>query len=177
MRISTIITILLLSLSAANTHAFETTVKPHAMIYINVPLGGAGEQGKTTFGVRLDNINVDYAGSRYVDYHRQMLRTAVFDLRMDRRGLDGIYISGTDYLRLYRVSRQNEGEGEVLEEGEVVEEAVVEEAVAEEEYDYEEELPISDRIRGVFADMRNTAPMGIWIGVGLGVGLLLGVDN
>jgi len=52
---------------------------------------------------------------------------------------------------------------------------VVEETQAEE--DYEEALPLSDRIRGVFADMRSIAPMGIWIGAGLGVGLLLGVDD
>ena len=165
MRISTAVAAVLLSIVSANSMAFETNVKPHAMFYVTVPLGGPGpDQDKATFGFRLDNIYVDPATSGYVDYHRQLQQPAVFDLRMDRHGLDGIYVSGIDYLQLYKVNRQNEEEG-----------VVVEETQAEE--DYEEALPLSDRIRGVFADMRSIAPMGIWIGAGLGIGLLLGVDD
>lgn len=182
MRSSLVISALLSALLSANVMAFET-VKPHAMFYVHVPFAGSGPAaGETTFGLRLDNIHVDYSDSTYIDFTRQIGRPAVLDFRMGRKGLDGIYIAGTDYLRLYRVNRQNAEEGEEVEmqtDEEAAAEAMEEEVITEEEAmdDYEDALPLSDRIRGVFADMRNIAPMGLWIGAGLGIGLLLGVDD
>jgi len=145
---------LVLSFITTNTIAFETDVNPQAMFYISIPLDGtAFEKENTTFGFRLDS----HAYSRYdnVPYVRQLERPAVFDFKMEPRGIEGIYISGIDYYKLYQIHKQNEGE---------------------EDIEYEEQVSIMDEIKFIIADMSNIAPMGVWIGAGLGIGLLVGVS-
>lgn len=150
MRFSILIITLILTMVSASSTAFETGVNPQAMFYINIPLDGANTvRDKSTFGFRLDS----HAYSRFDDvpYIRQLERPAVFDLKMASDGIEGIYISGIDYYRKYEVNRQNEDEGE-----------------------YEDQVSITDEIRARITTMSSIAPMGVWIGAGLGIGLLLG---
>jgi hypothetical protein len=139
-------------------------------VYLTIPLDGAGpNKDKFNYGLRLDNVA--YTPGEPVNYQQQFQHTASLDFRMDRQGLDGIYIAGKDYLQLYKVSRQNEDPGSVETTAEVADEAM---ADAEEEDDG---LTVGDRVKGVIADMRSVAPMGIYMGIGLGIVLLLGVDD
>ena len=154
MRITTVIVTLVLSIISTNTIAFETGVNPQAMFYVSIPFdGSAFKKEKTTFGFRLDS----HAYSRYdnVHYVRQLDRPAVFDFKLEPGGIEGVYISGIDYYKLYQIHKQNEGE---------------------EDIEYEDQVSIIDEIKFIIADMTNIAPMGVWIGAGLGIGLLVGVS-
>lgn len=151
MRTLIMITTLLLTISAGGARAVETGMNPQAMVYISIPFDGNSQQDDTTtFGFRLDG----HAYSRFdrVSYMEQLNRPAVFDLRVESGAIEGIYLSGINYYQLYRLHRQNE----------------------EEDTDYEDQVSVTDSIRGILSDMTDVAPMGVWIGVGLGVGLLLG---
>jgi hypothetical protein len=150
MRFSILLLTLSLTIISANTMAIETGFNPQAMFYINIPFDGKdASQDKSTYGFRLDS----HAYTRYdnVPYVRQLDQTAVFDFKMAPDGIEGIYISGIDYLKLYQVNKQNEDEEE-----------------------YEDQITIVDEVRGWMSYMSSIAPMGVWIGVGLGVGLLVG---
>lgn len=181
---SRILTILFVALISFSTQAFESAVKPHAMLYLSIPLDGTGsKQDKLTYGFRLDNI--EYTAGEPVNYQQQLQRTAVMDIRMDKHGLDGVYVSGKDYVELYHVMKQNEeaaaGETAAKDAAATTDEtAASTDATADAEATTEEAddgLTVGDRIKGVFADMRAVAPMGIYMGAVLGVVLLLGVDN
>jgi hypothetical protein len=150
MRFLNLIITLLLTTVSANGMAFESFVNPQAMFYISIPLDGSVSlREKTRFGFRLDS----HAYSRFDDvpYIRQLDRPAVFDLKMKSDGIEGIYFSGIDYYDIYVVNRQNEDEGE-----------------------FEDQVSVTDEIKARIAVMSNIAPMGVWIGAGLGIGLLLG---
>jgi hypothetical protein len=137
MRISTLLTTLLLTVFSANTMAFETDVNPQAMFYINIPLDGTeSKRDKTTFGFRLDSHG--YTRFDNVPYVKQLDRSAVFDFKMAPDGIEGIYISGIDYLKLYQVNKQNE-----------------------DDIDYEDQVTIMDEVRGIMSDMSRVAPIGV----------------
>ena len=174
MSLTKFLTVVLVSLLSFSTQAFETAVKPHAMLYVSIPLDGKTyDRDSINYGFRLDNIA--YTPGEPVNYQQQLQRTAVLDFRMDEQGMDGLYISGIDYLQMYRVNRQNEDQGG---EAEVVADAPADAGVADEQTEEEDDgLTVGDRVRGVLADMRATAPMGVYMGIGLGIGLLLGVDD
>ncbi|MGK0297248.1 MAG: hypothetical protein ACI9XC_000850 [Gammaproteobacteria bacterium] len=150
MRFLTLLLTLILTITSANTMAVETGFNPQAMFYLNIPFdGNEASNDQSTYGFRLDS----HAYTRYdnVPYVRQLDQTAVFDFKMEADRIEGIYISGVDYLKLYQVNKQNEDEDE-----------------------YEDQITIFDEIRGWTSYMSSIAPMGVWIGVGLGVGLLVG---
>ncbi len=170
MSLTRLLTVLTVSLLSYSTQAFETAVKPHAMLYVSIPLdGNTHDRDDINYGFRLDNVV--YTPGEPVNYQQQLQGTAVLDFRMDERGVDGFYISGTNYLQLYRVSRQNEDQGSETAA------ADADTTSAEAEEDVDDGLTVGDRVRGVIADMRATAPMGVYMGIGLGIGLLLGVDD
>jgi hypothetical protein len=161
---------LLVSLLSFSTQAFESSVKPLVMVYLTVPLDGTRvHEDRFNYGLRLDHVN--YTPGEPVNYQQQFRRTPSLDFRMDRQGLDGIYISGKDYLPSLRANRQNQDEGSVETTAEAADEA------AADDEDEDDGLTVGDRVKGVIADMRAVAPMGIYMGVGLGIVLLLGVDD
>jgi hypothetical protein len=170
MYLTKIITMLLVSLLSFSTQAFESSVKPLVMVYLTVPLDGTRvNEDAFNYGFRLDHVA--YTPGEPVNYQQQFQRTASLDFRMDKQGLDGIYISGKDYLHSLRVNRQNEDQGSDETTAEATDDA------ATDIEDEDDGLTVSDRIKGVIADMRAVAPMGIYMGVGLGIVLLLGVDD
>ena len=151
------------------------------MLYYKVALGESNSnRSKSSFGLRFDNVT--YTPDHTIDYKHLAARLAVFDLRMDKHGVEGIYISGTDYLKKYKVNRQNDEQigDEQIGDEQIQDEQIDEgtDVVAEEEYeeeyeDYDDGLTIKEHISGVLADLRSVAPLGVYIGVGLGVALLL----
>ena len=149
MRFLSLLASFFLSTVSANGMAFETDLNPQAMVYLSIALDGGGTDNKTSFGFRLDS----HAYSRYdnVPYIRQLERPAVFDFKMAPDGIEGIYFSGIDYYSLYQVNRQNQDEDE-----------------------YEDQVSAVDEIKAIITDMSSIAPMGVWLGAGLGVVLLLG---
>lgn len=178
--------LLLVSVVSVNSHAFESAMKPHAMVYLTIPLDRTNaNQDKFNLGFRIDNVA--YTPGEPVNYQALLQHRALIDFRIDNKGLDGIFISGTDYVQLYKVSRQNEDQGSAVTEGEepaestteadAEEEIAAEAEVEEEEEDEDDGLTVGDRVKGVIADMRSVAPMGVYMGAALGIGLLLGVDD
>ena len=164
------------ALLSFGSQAFESGVTPHAMIYVSIPLDGpAPDRDRLNYGFRLDSV--PYTPGESIDYPRQLQRTAVLDLRMDEYGMDGFYLSGIDYLKLYRISRQNGDEGGEVAAGEGAAAEETADVATGEQAQEDNGRTVGDHVRGVFADMRATAPMGVWIGIGLGIGLLLGVDD
>jgi hypothetical protein len=147
MRILVTITVLLLSFVSGNTIAAQAGVKPVAMLYVAIPLGTTQNQEQPIFGFRLDNI--EYEQGSVVQYNHLLEKSALVDLRMGTRGLQGIYFSGTDYLQRYRIYRQNQ------------------------EQDGEASATTETGLKEIFT----AAPLGFYIGIGLGVGLLLGVGD
>lgn len=157
MRIVFIIFILAVTSVQVAAADYQTYTRAHAMLYYRFTLDGANTwENHSSFGFRLDNI--DHHLTRGVDYQRLLHRPAVFDFRMGRQGIEGIYISGIDYLDMYKVRRQNDEQTEA--EGEMPENADTGKTVGD-----------------VIADMRSVAPLGVYIGVGLGIGLLLGAGD
>ena len=160
-----------ISLISFNSIAIEPVVEPHVMIYYQVPFGGSNSNfNKHTFGFRMDRTVVNPGEA--IDYQSLMKRPAVFDLKMGRDGIKGLYISGTDYLeryRFYKVHRAN-GEEEIMTEP--AETEVVEEEVYEEEI-YEEEEYSGPTIGSILDD----TPTGWLIGLVLAVVLLAGIGG
>jgi hypothetical protein len=143
MRILVTITVLLVSFVSGNTIADQAGVKPHAMLYVTIPLGSTQNQEQPSFGFRLDNI--DYRQGSIVQYDRLLEQSALMDFRVGAHGIQGIYFSGIDYLQRYRIYRQNQEQTAEAEPG--------------------------------FKEIFTAAPLGVYIGIGLGVGLLLGVGD
>ena len=150
MRFTIFIITLILTTVSNRTMAVETGVNPQAMFYISIPFDNTmSASDKTTFGFRLDS----HAYSRFdnVPYIRQLDRHAVFDFKMTSKDIEGIYFSGIDYYQIYKVNRQNEDGDQSS-----------------------DEIGVTDEVRGILLDMTSKAPMGVWIGIGLGIGLLMG---
>ncbi len=154
MRLVYLVISLLLTTVSANTMADDLAINPQAMFYISIPFDGPRyTEDKTTYGLRFDS----HAYSRYdkVSYLKQLDRGAVFDFKLTPGEIEGIYLSGINYYQLYKVYKQNE----------------------EEEIDYEDQVSVMDEIKGTISDMSAIAPIGVWIGAGLGIGLLLGSSS
>jgi len=90
--------------------AAELISEPQAMFYYRVALGGSESQQQHSFGFRLDRASFDTGGA--LDQHNLFRQAAVFDFRMNARGLDGIYFSGNKVLQDYYVNHADETEGE-----------------------------------------------------------------
>ncbi len=137
---------------SAQVSAYELTPQPQAMLYYKFSVGGTGMQRAfSTFGLRVDTVT--YSARGVANYDELIHRPAVFDLRMGRRGVEGIYISGIDYFKLYKVNRQNDEQNDA---------------------DDESGRSAGESVKAVIENIRDTAPMGFYIGAGLGIALLLG---
>lgn len=152
MRLLNMVVMLILTTVSANSMADDLAINPQGMFYISIPFDGPSfSEHKSNYGFRFDS----HAYSRYdrISYIQQLDRPAVFDFKLAPEGIEGIYISGINYYQMYKVYKQNEDE---------------------EEFDYEDQVSVMDEIKGTISDMSNIAPIGVWIGAGLGIGLLLG---
>lgn len=175
MKTSSLLMVLPAFLITINAAAVEPIVEPHAMVYYQVPFdGGKSQDTRPAFGFRMDRASFSPGGM--IDYQQLVKQPAMVDFRIGNKGVEGIYISGVDYLQQYRIYRAGEESGAETEaETEVTAET---EQPAEGEADKPKQAPkiVRDIGNTIEAGME-AAPAGILIGLALGAGLLIGVGD
>ncbi len=154
--------------------AWENIVEPHAMVYFRLSFdGGTAPDRQSTFGLRLDQVR--HSRNSHIEYASLMRRPAMLNLELNRNGIRSLYISGTDYLRLYRLHRADEENGE-----EPAAQAGDDETAMQGEEDGEQppRYPqVGKDIGDTMKTVMDKAPAGVIIGVGLGIALLAGVGG
>lgn len=97
--------------------ALEPVNEVHAMFYYQVPFSASKVvQKKHSFGFRMDQAS--YEPGQMIQYQQLMNKPAAFDFKMGHEGVQGLYVSGVDYLQRYRLSRAAEDEQSGDENGE-----------------------------------------------------------
>jgi len=179
------VSVLLLCASTTAT-ARGPLIAPHAMFYLHIPFDGSVSKTaqRTAFGFRVDEVR--YASDYTLDLGQVMRQTPFLDLKLGRRGLQSLYITGTDYLQRYRAlqaadnadtgtaaAAQKQGETKA-EEGAKGEQGAKEQAKPK-------KVVVGKQLA---VDFKNTlvtlwkkAPVGILIGAGFGAALLAGAGN
>ena len=116
----------------------------HAMFYYKVPLGGSKiKQDQHTFGFRMDRVS--FNAGEMLDQQKLFHRPAMFDFKMNHQGVEGIYLSGNNFMDKYRVSHADEDGRE--------------------------------RTAPPLTDIISDLPVGVFIGVGIGVVIVSGVGG
>lgn len=116
MRSKLIYTIALIFLAPIQSMALEPVNETHAMFYYKVPFSASKKpENKPTFGFRMDHTSYEQGGM--IEYQQLMNRTAALDFRMGSDGVQGLYVSGVDYLQRFRLQRAAEDEAGDMEEG------------------------------------------------------------
>jgi hypothetical protein len=111
MRIKLISILCLIILVPVKSIALEPVSEAHAMIYYQIPFSASKKvEKKHSFGFRMDHTS--YEPGEMIEYQKLMTKTAAFDFKMGWEGVQGMYVSGVDYLQLYRLNRAAEDEGE-----------------------------------------------------------------
>lgn len=117
MRISLFCILSLIILVPVKSMALEPVNEAHAMFYYQVPFSASkAEQKKHSFGFRMDQAS--YEPGQMIQYQQLMNKPAAFDFKMGHEGVQGLYVSGVDYLQRYRLSRAAEDEQSGDENGE-----------------------------------------------------------
>ncbi|NKB36083.1 MAG: hypothetical protein GKR93_02790 [Gammaproteobacteria bacterium] len=92
--------------------ALEPVNEAHAMFYYQIPFSTAKvAEKKHSFGFRMDHTS--YQNGGMIEYQKLMKKTAAFDFKMGHEGVEGMYVSGVDFLQRYRLARAAEGEEEM----------------------------------------------------------------
>ncbi len=140
--------------------ALEPVNEAHAMFYYQVPFSvNKVEQKKHSFGFRMDRTSYEHGGM--IQYQQLMNNTAVFDFKMGHQGVQGLYVSGVDYLQRYRLSRAAEDEQSGDENGEENAEASAD----------------SGDIGETIDEIMDIIPLGFLIGGAVGVVLITGAGG
>jgi hypothetical protein len=171
MRVSLCIAIVMLAIASSNVMARGLVVEPQGMVYFRLSFDSAAGKKQTSpsFGFRMDHVS--YAMGRTVDFRQLMQQTPILDFRMGNEGVKAIYISGTDYLRRYRVQHADESSDD---------------AATQEKNDAgtgktEKQPPLGEKvgsdIKGLATTVWDTVPVGILIGVGFGLALAAGAGG
>lgn len=112
MRIYLISIITFVILAPVQSMALEPVNESHAMIYYKIPFSASKKpENKPSFGFRMDHTSYERGGM--IEYKDLMERTAAFDFRMGHDGLQGVYVSGVDYLQRFRLQRAAEDDAEM----------------------------------------------------------------
>ncbi len=115
MRTYLIAVVTFLVLAPVQSMAVEPINETHAMIYYKIPFSGAKKpENRPSFGFRMDHTS--YQRGEMIEYKDLMNKTAAFDFRMGSEGVQGVYVSGVDFLQRYRLHRQAEGDAGEMEE-------------------------------------------------------------
>ena len=173
---------LLLAVLPAVSTAAGPISEPHALIYFQSHWSGRAQDTHSSLGLRLDRTAV--ADDRVVDFQRLLERPAMLELRIGRDGVQTFSVAGTDYAQWYRVHRADEasgsgdagqkpaeGAGAPAEGGSGDKTGATAGAGKETQQGAKEEKKLT--IGGIL----DAAPVGVIMGVGLGVFLLTGVGN
>ena len=111
MRINLFCILSLIILVPVKSMALEPVNEAHAMFYYQVPFSASkAEQKKHSFGFRMDQAS--YQPGQMIQYQQLMNKPAAFDFKMGHEGVQGLYVSGVDYLQLYRLRKAAEGDDE-----------------------------------------------------------------
>jgi hypothetical protein len=164
MRINLLAVLSMILLTPVQGMALEPVSEAHAMLYYQVPFSASkAEQKKHSFGFRMDHTS--YKHGDMISYQKMMNKTAAFDFKMGHEGVQGMYVSGVDYLQLYRLRRAAEDEGG---------DEVVEEAADEKTNPVKE---IAGNMGETIDEIMDIIPLGFLIGGAVGVVLLTGAGG
>jgi hypothetical protein len=168
MRINLFSVLCLILLVPVKSMALEPVNEAHAMFYYQVPFSASkSEQKKHSFGFRMDHTS--YKHGEMIRYQQLMNKTAAFDFKMGREGVQGVYVSGVDYLQLYRLARAAEGEN-----GEEDAEASAE---SDENGKPNPVTKVAGDIGETIDEIMDIIPLGFIIGGAVGVVLITGAGG
>jgi len=145
--------------------AVEPINEVHAMFYYQVPFGvNRVEQKKHSFGFRMDHAS--YVPGEMIRYQQLMNQTAAFDFKMGHDGIQGLYVSGVDYLQRYRLNKAAEDENS--ENGDASGEAGKSKNPVTE---------VAGNIGETIDEIMDSIPLGFLLGGAVGILLLTGVGG
>lgn len=170
MRLSLFTAVVLLAIASSNAMAGGLMVEPQGMFYYQFSFdGAAGKEQTPSFGFRMDRVS--YAMDHTVDIQHLMQQTAMLDFRMGRDGVKAFYVSGTDYLRRYRVQHADESGDAAATQGQDDSGSGT----------TEKEPPLGKKvggdIKGLATTVWDAVPVGALVGVAFGLALVAGVGN
>jgi len=150
------------------------TSEPHAMVYFQTHWSGQARDTRSTLGLRLDRNAVAEDG--VIEYQDLLQRPAMLDFRFGREGVQSLSIAGTDYAAMYRVHHAGEAAGSAesappAPEGEGAAEAKPAPAGAEPA----PETPEGEKT--TIGGILDKTPVGVIMGVGLGIFLISGLGG
>ena len=170
MRINILAVLSVILLVPVQGMALEPVSEAHAMIYYQIPFSASkSEQKKHSFGFRMDHTS--YKPGNMISYQQMMKKTAAFDFKMGHEGVQGMYVSGVDYLQLYRLRRAAEDEGgdEMADAGD--------EPTQEEAKKPNPVTKVVGDIGGTIDEVMEIIPLGFLIGGAVGVVLITGAGG
>jgi len=170
MRFTAIMFVLTLTL-AAPVAADELISEPHALVYFQLPFSGAAPDTRSHFGLRMDRTQ--RAAGQALDYREVMARPAVMDLRFNDSGVESLKFGGVDYLARYRAL--NADEAPEPDAGAATEPTEGQEKAEEKPKAEEKTAPEEDKL--TMDEVMHKFPPGYFIGVGIGIILLVGVGS
>ena len=169
MRLNKLILIVLSFMCVFNVNASDLIMEPHAMLYYQVPLGGGNKQKhKSTFGFRFDNAI--HETGKQIDYQRLFNQEPVLDFRLNNDGVEAFKITGIDYLKKYRLLRQN---GDNV--GDSPENAADSTDNSEGEAVQEEEESLLDKLPGINDIVEEDQYFGLLLGALIATGFAFGL--
>jgi hypothetical protein len=164
MRINLLPILCIVLLLPVKSIALEPVNEAHAMIYYQVPFSAnKSEQKKHSFGFRMDHTS--YNPGEMIQYSKMVKKTAAFDFKMGHEGVQGMYVSGVDYLQLYRLRKAAEDEG-----GEEV-------VDADSESKSNPVTEVAGNIGETIDEIMDIVPLGFLIGGAIGVVLMTGAGG
>ncbi len=162
MRIHLFYMLCLIILVPVKSLALEPVNETLAMFYYQVPFSATKtEQKRHSFGFRMDHASYEYG--EMIQYQQLMNKTAAFDLKMGRDGIQGVYVSGVDYLQLYRLNKAAEDD----------------EAEADTESGDSESAvsKIGGDVINTVEEVLSMVPLGFMIGGVVAIGLVTGIGD
>jgi hypothetical protein len=149
----------LIILLPVQSMALEPVNESHAMFYYQVPFSANKvAEKKHSFGFRMDNTS--YQHGEMIRYQDLMKKIAAFDFKFGHEGVEGVYVSGVDYLQRYRLLR-----------------ADGEDAGDEAETSKDSGSRLGKDVHESLVDLVETVPLGFVIGGIIGVVLLTGAAD
>ncbi|MBI2992806.1 MAG: hypothetical protein HYY48_01360 [Gammaproteobacteria bacterium] len=149
--------------------------EPHAMVYFQAHWSGQARDTRSTLGLRLDRNAVVENG--VIEYQQLLQRPAMLDFRLGREGVQMFTIAGTDYAEWYRVHHADETAGSAESPPPQAAEA---EGAAEAQQAPAEAKPAPETPEGektTIGGILDKAPVGVIMGVGLGIFLVSGLGG
>lgn len=171
--------LLLAFLPAVCTAAGQIS-EPHALIYFQAHWSGRMQDTHSSLGLRIDRTTVE--DNHLIDFQRLLERPAVLDFRIGREGVQTFSVAGTDYAQWYRVHHADEtpGSGEAGQkpaEGQGAPAEAADKTGATAEAGTGAQQGTTDEKKLTIGGILDAAPVGVIMGVGLGVFLLIGAGH